>query len=164
MPPPRCGLFTLFPLHENVLISVSFQKWMKPYEIFEHTADIGIIAHGSTLEKAFENAAKGMFSIISPSKKIEKKEKKLVGISREGDDEQMVVDFLSELLYIHDTEKLVFGTFNVKINDALKAEAWGEKYNREKHGYGIEIKAVTYHLLEIKKNEKGYHITLLFDI
>ena len=136
---------------------------MKRYEIFEHTADIGIIAHGLTLEEAFENAAKGMFSLISP-KKIEKKEKKLIEVHREGDDEQLVVDFLSELLYIHDVENYVFGEFNVKINDVLTAEAWGEKYNREKHGYGIEIKAVTYHLLDIKKDEKGFHITVLFDI
>ncbi len=136
---------------------------MKEYEIFEHTADIGIIAHGETLEKAFENAAKGMFSIIA-DKKIEGKEKKIIEVAREGDYEQLVVDFLSELLYIHDVENYVFGEFNVKIDDMLTAEAWGEKYNREKHGYGIEIKAVTYHLLDIKKDEKGFHITVLFDI
>lgn len=137
---------------------------MKSFEIFEHTADVGIIAYGTTLEKAFENVAEGMFSLISPNKKIENKAKKMIEISRVGDDEQLVVDFLSELLYIHDTEKYVFGAFNVKINDVVKVEAWGEKYNREKHGYGVEIKAVTYHLLEIKKNAKGYRITVLFDI
>ncbi|KAA0003471.1 MAG: archease [Thermoplasmata archaeon] len=137
---------------------------MKEYEIFEHTADIGIIAHGLTLEKAFENVAKGMFSIITNKGKIERKEKKIIEISREGDNEQLVVDFLSELLYIHDVENYVFGEFNVKINNVLTAEAWGEKYNREKHGYGIEIKAVTYHLLAIKEDEKGFHITVLFDI
>ncbi|MCD6141263.1 MAG: archease [Thermoplasmata archaeon] len=134
------------------------------FQLFEHTADIGVEAYGSTLEEAFEEVAKGMFSIITNGSKIDSKEKRTIRLPVDSDMEQLVVDWLSELLYINDVEGLVFGEFKVKINDELVGEAWGEKYDREKHGYGVEIKAVTYHMLQIKRNKKGFHIRVLFDI
>ncbi len=134
------------------------------FKIIEHTADVGIEAYGETLEKAFENAAKGMFAIITNNGKIESKIERKVEIPYEGDDELLLVDWLSELLYIHDVENLVFGDFKVKINDKLVGYAYGEKYDRQKHGYGMQIKAVTYHMLEIKRNKKGVTIKVLFDI
>ncbi|HDN95434.1 MAG TPA: archease [Thermoplasmatales archaeon] len=134
------------------------------FKIIEHTADVGIEAYGETLEKAFENAAKGMFAIITNNGKIESKIERKVEIPYEGDDELLLVDWLSELLYIHDVENLVFGDFKVKINDKLVGYAYGEKYDRQKHGYGMQIKAVTYHMLEIKRNKKEVTIKVLFDI
>ena len=134
------------------------------YKIIEHTADVGIEAHGATLEEAFEEAAKGMFAIITDGSKIESKVERKVEIPFEGDEEILLVDWLNELLYIYDVEGLVFGKFNVKINDKLIGYAYGEKYDRQKHGYGVEIKAVTYHMLEIKRNKKGVTIKVLFDI
>jgi len=134
------------------------------YRVFEHTADVGIEAYGHTLEEAFENAAKGMFSIITNGSKIDSKEKRVVQLAVDSDEEQLLVDWLSELLYINDVEGLVFGEFKVSIGNELVGEAWGEKYDREKHGYGTEIKAVTYHMLQIKRNKKGFQIRVLFDI
>jgi len=134
------------------------------FQLFEHTADIGVEAYGSTLEEAFEEVAKGMFSIITNGSKIESKERRVIRLPVDSDKEQLVVDWLSELLYINDVEGLVFGEFKVKINNELVGEAWGEEYDREKHGYGVEIKAVTYHMLQIKRNKKGFHIRVLFDI
>ncbi|MCD6331367.1 MAG: archease [Thermoplasmata archaeon] len=134
------------------------------FKIIEHTADIGIEAYGKNLEEAFENAAKGMFAIITNNGKIESKIERKVEIPHEGDEELLLVDWLSELLYIHDVENLVFGEFKVKINDKLIGHAYGEKYDRQKHGYGMQIKAVTYHMLEIKRNKKGVTIKVLFDI
>ena len=134
------------------------------FKIIEHTADIGIEAYGKNLEEAFENAAKGMFAIITNNGKIESKIERKVEIPHEGDEELLLVDWLSELLYIHDVENLVFGDFKVKINDKLVGYAYGEKYDRQKHGYGMQIKAVTYHMLEIKRNKKGVTIKVLFDI
>jgi len=116
------------------------------------------------LEEAFEEAAKGMFAIITDGSKIESKVERKVEIPFEGDEEILLVDWLNELLYIYDVEGLVFGKFNVKINDKLIGYAYGEKYDRQKHGYGVEIKAVTYHMLEIKRNKKGVIIKVLFDI
>ncbi|MEA2053736.1 MAG: archease [Candidatus Thermoplasmatota archaeon] len=137
---------------------------MASFSIFEHTADIGIEAYGATLEKAFENAAKGMFYIITDGSNIDAIERREIKIPVDLDEEQLLVDWLSNLLYINDVEGLVFGDFEVKIGNELAGEAWGEKYDRNKHGYGVEIKAVTYHLLQIKRNKKGFYIKVLFDI
>lgn len=137
---------------------------MEPYNTFEHTADIGIEARGATLEEAFANAARGMFSIIVDGSDIDAREKREIALEETDDDEQLLVDWLSELLYIHDVEGLVFDRFDITIDDGLHATAEGEPYSREKHGYGSEIKAVTYHMLTIKRNSKGTEIKVLFDI
>jgi len=135
------------------------------FRIIEHTADVGIEAYGKTLEEAFENAAKGMFSLMIGGGKIESKVMREVEIPFDMDVEQLLVDWLSELLYIHDVEHLVFGEFDVEIGkEKLKGKAYGEEYDIKKHGYGMEIKAVTYHMLEVKKDEKGYVVRCLFDI
>lgn len=137
---------------------------MEPYNTFEHTADVGIEARGAALEEAFANAARGMFSIIVDGSHIEAAQKRRITLEATEDHEQLLVDWLSELLYIHDVEGLVFDRFDVSIDNGLDAVAWGEPYSRSKHGYGTEIKAVTYHLLDITKTEEGIEVTVLFDI
>jgi SHS2 domain-containing protein len=105
-----------------------------------------------------------MFAIITDESVIENRVKKEIVLPRDSDTEQLVVDWLSELLYLSDVSGLVFGKFLVELNDQLKGLAWGEPYSRDKHGYGVEIKAVTYHLLSVKNNKKGVTIRVLFDV
>jgi len=138
---------------------------MKTYELIEHTADIGLKAYGKNISEAFENAAKGMFDIITDKSEIE-----LIGeyeINLESQDiEQLLVDWLSELLFLNSAKNLVFSFFNVEINEKtnnLSAHVFGEKYNISKHKIGMEIKAVTYHILEVR-NKRPYHVQILFDI
>ncbi len=139
---------------------------MKTYEIIDHTADVGIKAYGKTLDEAFENAAKGMFDIITDKSEIEP-----IGqydIKLEAPNlEQLLVDWLSELLYLNSAQNLVFGLFKVMELDEKKpklyARAFGEKFNFSKHKIGSEIKAVTYHILEVK-NKKPFYVQVLFDI
>jgi SHS2 domain-containing protein len=138
---------------------------MKKYEIIEHTADVGIKAFGKTLSEAFENAAKGMFDIITNNSEIESTGQ--YDIELEAPDlEQLLVDWLSELLFLNTSQNLVFSFFKVELdekNKRLVAHIFGEKYNISKHKMGVEIKAVTYHILEVK-NKKPYHVQVLFDI
>ena len=138
---------------------------MKKYELIDHTADIGVKSYGKTLSEAFENVAKAMFDIITDNSEIES-----VGqynIELESTDlEQLVVDFLSELLYLNSARNVVFGFFKVNLDEKknfLSAVVFGEKFNLSKHKIGAEIKAVTYHMLEVK-NKKPYHVQVLFDI
>lgn len=138
---------------------------MKQYELIDHTADVAIKAYGKTLSEAFENAAKGMFDIITDSSEIEN-----IGqydIELEADNlEQLLVDWLSDLLFLNSANNLVFGFFKVEIDEKknkLSAKVFGEKFNISKHKIGAEIKAVTYHMLEVK-NKKPYHVQVLFDI
>jgi SHS2 domain-containing protein len=138
---------------------------MKIYELVDHTADIGVKAYGKTLSEAFENAAKGMFDIITDSSEIEN-----IGqynIELEAPDlEQLLVDWLSELLFLNSAKNIVFGFFKVELDDKkkrLSAKVFGEKFDISKHKAGAEIKAVTYHMLEVKK-KKPFRVQVLFDI
>ena len=138
---------------------------MKTYELIEHTADVGIRAFGKNLPTAFENAAKGMFDIITDNSEVES-----VGqydiILDAPDLEQLLVDWLSELLFLHSAKNLVFGFFNVTIDEQkkhLSAHVFGEPFTTTKHHIGTEIKAVTYHMLKVK-NKRPYEVNVLFDI
>ena len=138
---------------------------MKTYELIDHTADVGIKAYGKKLSEAFENAAHGMFDIITDNSKIEN-----IGqynIELEADDlEQLLVDWLSELLFLNSAKNLVFGFFKVELdekNNKLSGRVFGEKFNISKHKAGAEIKAVTYHMLKVRK-KRPYNVQVLFDI
>ena len=138
---------------------------MKKYTLIDHTADIGIKAYGKSLSEAFENAAKGMFDIITDKSDIDSVGQYDIELSAD-DLEQLLVDFLSELLYLNSAKSLVFGFFKVSLDQKqkkLNAKVFGEKFDFSKHKIGTEIKAVTYHMLEIKKNKK-YSLQVLFDI
>jgi len=137
----------------------------KTYELIDHTADVGVKAYGKTLSEAFENAAKGMFDIITSKSEIES-----IGqydIELQADNlEQLLVDWLSELLFLNGANNLVLGFFKVDLDEKknkISAKVFGEKFDISKHKVGSEIKAVTYHILEVN-NKKPYHVQVLFDI
>lgn len=135
------------------------------YKIIEHTADIGIEATAPSLETAFAEAARGMFSIITGSSAFKPIVHHQIDIENPGDNEILLVDWLSELLYIFDVENLVLSDFDIVITDKrLTATAHGEPFNRKRHGTGTEIKAVTYHMLKITTHKNGVTIKVLFDI
>ncbi len=138
---------------------------MKPYELIDHTADIGLKAYGKTLAEAFEHAAQGMFDIITDHSDIAS-----VGqyrVDAKADDlEQLLVDWLSELLFLNTAKNLVFGFFNITLDEkncSLSANVFGEPFSLSKHKPGAEIKAVTYHMLKVN-NKKPYSVQVLFDI
>ena len=106
-----------------------------------------------------------MFDIITDSSEIES-----IGqynIELEAPDlEQLLVDWLSELLFLNSAKNLVFGFFKIDLdekNKKLTAKVFGQKFDLSKHKIGAEIKAVTYHMLKVKK-KKPYHVQVLFDI
>ena len=136
---------------------------MKQYELIDHTADVIIKAYGKTVSEAFKNAATGMFDIITDNSTIDD-----VGqydIQLEAPDlEQLLVDWLSELLFLNSAKNLVFSTFDVTVNkNRLSAHVFGEEFDSSKHKKGVEIKAVTYHMLEVH-NKKPFYVQVLFDI
>lgn len=151
---------------ESVFTLNHISDVMKKYEFFEHTADVGIKAYGKNPNEMFRNAALAMFDIISDTKSV-----KNVGeykIELVADNlEMLLVDFLSELIYIFDTQHILLGKFEVDIskkNDgySLSVNAFGEEFDSKRHRLGKEIKAVTYHMLEV--NEKRGYLKVLFDI
>ncbi|OGN87853.1 MAG: hypothetical protein A2158_08350, partial [Chloroflexi bacterium RBG_13_46_14] len=122
----------------------------KKFEILDHTADIGIIAYGEDLKKAFENAASGMFSLITDLTGIVNDQTRKIDIGS-PDRESLLVSWLNELIYLFDVENLIFGKFDIIYLDdnALSAIAYGEKVDLSRHEIRTGIKAATYHMLKI---------------
>jgi SHS2 domain-containing protein len=138
---------------------------MKEYELIEHTADVGIKAFGNDLSEAFSHAAQAMFDIITDSSQIEAKGEYQIDLSAD-DLEQLLVDWLDELLFLQGAKNLVFGGFKVNIDEqdcTLSAIISGENFDKNKHQMGTEIKAVTYHMLEVKRDNPCV-VQVLFDI
>jgi len=135
------------------------------FKILDHPADIGIEVYGVTLAELFQNAAVALMSIIIDLKTVGSKESKLVEISA-SDREQLLVKWLSEILYLYDGQGFVSNQFKVKqIDDtSLLAEVKGEYYSEGKHKTKIDVKAVTYHQLKIEEKEGAKIATVYFDI
>lgn len=141
---------------------------MKEFEILEHTADIGIAAYGKTKREVFINTAKGMFEIIAGETK-DHKENFYDKIKLEADNlEGLLFAWLNELLYISETKLVILKKFEIKeLSDfQIEAEVRGIKINRLGHKIKKEIKAATYHRLEIKKDEESglWKAQVIFDI
>jgi SHS2 domain-containing protein len=81
-----------------------------------------------------------------------------------GDLESLLADYLSELLFLSESEGIVFCTFQVSIaGTALEATAHGEPLDPSKHA-GREVKGISYSGLEILPTVEGYAAEVIFDI
>jgi SHS2 domain-containing protein len=141
---------------------------MKEFEIIDHTADIGIVAYGKTKREVFINAAKGMFEIIAGENR-DLKENFYAKIKLEAKSlEDLLIAWLNELLYISEVKLVILNKFKIKeLSDGqIKAEVGGTKINHLSVRIKREVKAVTYHRLEIKKDEESglWSAQVIFDI
>lgn len=136
---------------------------MKRYEILEHKADLKIRVFGKTKEELFSNALSGMMgSLRAEIKKLEEKRKREIKI-KSPDFSALLVDFLSEVLCQIQINKEIYNSVKfLKFSDNfLKGELIGQKVE----GFGEDIKAVTYHNLDVRqKKDKTWEATILFDI
>lgn len=125
---------------------------MKSYEYFEATADVGLKAYGKNLNEAFENAGLAIFNIISDTSNIDALKEIEFEVASE-DEVSLLYDYLEELLFFHEVEFMLFSEFHVEIDDNLhlKAKIKGEGINWDKHERKTEIKAITFHKMEVKK-------------
>ena len=142
---------------------------MRKFEIFEHTADIGINVYGRTMRDIFINSAKGMFEIIAGKNSRLVKDSFSYKINVQAEDlEDLLVAWLNELLYISEIKLVILNQFKIKelSYHHIEAEVEGIKINRLNHKIDKEVKAVTYHCLEIIKNEETglWRGRIIFDI
>lgn len=134
------------------------------YEFFEHPADIGIRGIGKTLEEAFIEAGKALFALMCNIEKIEKK-KKIKLFCEAYDTESLFVEFLNTLIYLKDTENMVFCDFIITIRgNRLDGVAFGENYSPKKHGEGTEVKAATYSELRVEKVDGNWVAQCVVDV
>ena len=134
------------------------------FEFIDHTADAGIRVVAPTLEDLFETAGLAFTELVTSVDSVDCRVERRFKL-REDDIETLLVSWLQELLYLLDTEDLVFGRFQVKIHGlSLKATAWGDVFDPNIHTMKTEIKAVTYHQLEVAKRDQGWQAQVIFDI
>jgi SHS2 domain-containing protein len=137
------------------------------FEFFDVTADVGFRAYGGSLDEAFQNAALAMFEVMTDTSNIKPLMKREILLESE-DEHALLYDWLSELIFLHDYEGLVFSQFTVRITPKdsetfiLHAEVWGEEFNRSNHESRDEVKAVTFHLMEIRE-ENGCMVQVILD-
>jgi SHS2 domain-containing protein len=144
----------------------------KKFEVVDHTADIGLKVWGKNFSQLLKNAACGMYSLICQVEQVEKKlcKKVCVEFSPTSEQELLLVIFLNELLYITSTKMLVFKDFKVKIKNffnkkiVVESTCLGERYNSQKHGKFLELKAATYHNLKISKRNGFLYTKIFFDV
>lgn len=132
------------------------------YEILEHTADLKIRAYGKDLPELFSYLLRGMFESCQPNLMDE-----TLAVSREiaiknSNLESLLVDFLNEALYLSDVNNEAY--FEAEFEKLIETELIGKIKGRKVKNLGVEIKAVTWHELEIKKGGNSWQVTVIFDI
>ncbi len=132
--------------------------------MIDHTADIGIAAYGSDLNSLFSNAAVGMLSLMIKTDVPRHDVARAISLVAE-DNETLLVEWLNELLYIIYTERLVLYKFDIFIDKGrLTARCFGQRLEPGSHRFTREIKAATYHNLEIVNQGGEYSARIIFDI
>jgi SHS2 domain-containing protein len=135
----------------------------KRFDLIEHTADIGLVAYGHNLAEAFSNAAYGLFSIITDLRKVRKIESRVVEL-QEKNQEDLLFEWLNHLIYIFDTEQMLFKQCDVQELDGqkLKAICHGERVDPSRHEMKLGVKAATYHMLKVDREKN--QVQVIFDI
>jgi SHS2 domain-containing protein len=135
------------------------------YETFAHTADIGLSVQAAQLSDLFADAAKGLFSILVENPEDVRPVREVdFEIAGEQTD-FLLFDWLNELLYRFETERLLFCEFHPTISEAgLTARALGEAADENRHRLAHEVKAVTYHQLAVERTSSGWEARVIFDI
>lgn len=135
------------------------------YETFEHTADIGLRARAADLNCLFAEAARAFFSVIveNPTEVLAVKE---FSVSVEADQiDDLMYDWLAELLYLFDTEHVLLRDFDVTIQDGkVTASVRGEPVDEARHRLDMEVKAITYHELKVERNGDEWLAEVIVDL
>jgi SHS2 domain-containing protein len=128
---------------------------MKTYEIIDHTADLGLRVYGRTVQELFLNAAWAMFEVMVETIKKEsifhKQERKKFLVNKPGSNlEEVLIAWLSELLYLFSAEGLIMEKADLQRVDqtGIQAEIAGRIFSPDFFRIKTEIKAVTYHELD----------------
>ncbi len=135
------------------------------YQLIDHTADAGVIAYGSDLPEAFASAARAMFEIVADLRHVGEGTCREVELSA-GDIEALLVEWLSELLFLFDAERLLLSRFDVhSLRDLrLRATVYGEEIDLKRHRLKTGIKAITYHQLQVECDGAGCRARVIFDL
>jgi len=133
------------------------------FEEISHTADIKIRVHAPTLEALFSETFNALMQVMYGTERSG-------GIVKEikiesPDNESLLLDFLSEVLFISEVESLVFFNASISIHGSrLTAKLSGEPFDPIRHAGGSEVKGISYSGLSIIHDANGYMLDIIFDV
>ena len=139
------------------------------YRFLEHVTDALVEAWGETLEEAFSQAGLAMFETMLDTRSVRPttgEEIQIVG----HDEKELLYNYLEELLLLFEVRQLALGNFTVSSitptqgEIRLKGKAHGEPYDRARHNGKVEVKGITYHLMEIEKRPGKVTVRFLLDL
>lgn len=135
------------------------------FELFSHTADVGLRVRASSREELFAEAARGFTSLlVANPEAVRPVETRTLHVAGEQDD-YLLLDWLNELLYLFETERWLCHDAEVRVVPGeLRAVCRGERAEGERHGLGHEVKAITYHGLSVRQIGEQWEAELILDI
>ena len=138
------------------------------YRLIEHTADTGLEVEAESLDELFVEALRGMTDCITELEQVAPKTRRRIGV-RAADLGQLLVEWLSEVVYVFEVEDLLSSQAEVEIQESeagfeLEATVAGEPFDPDRHPVKIAIKAVTYHQLAVEQTANGWRARVIFDI
>ena len=139
---------------------------MKNFEIIDTTADIGIRAFGTDLPKVYSNAALGMLSLITDIETVKERLERKIVITA-SDNDTLLAEWLNELIFLFDTEMLLFCRFIIVMpgKSFIEARCFGEKADKSRHDLKIGIKSATYHRIKVAQQKDGtFQAEVILDV
>jgi SHS2 domain-containing protein len=135
------------------------------FELVDHTGDLGVRAFGESLSQLFEQAAHALTFIVTEPETIRLKETRKIQLEAKTD-EELLITWLNELVYLFETKGLLFKTYVVlSVHDHhLDALAQGESYVEGRHPIKTTVKAATYHQLKIENHQGVWTAQVIFDL
>jgi SHS2 domain-containing protein len=138
---------------------------MRPYETFDHTADIGLVVRGRTLQELYANAAGGLVNLTVDPDGLREEIRMTVTVSA-ADREALLVAWLNELLYLLDTRKFLPRRCQITTlsDTALAAEMAGDTIDPGRHTVRRMVKAATYHGLSLTQANGLWEARVILDL
>jgi SHS2 domain-containing protein len=135
------------------------------FEVFEHTADIGLRIRSPDRPSLFVDAARSLFSLLVANLEtvrcVQVESFAIAG----GDDEYLLFDWLNELLYTFETKRILLAEFDVQFDDSgITAVCRGEPIDPARHEMDHEVKAITYHELKVEQTGREWLAEVIVDI
>ena len=134
------------------------------WEHFSHDADLGLRGWGTDRPRLFVAMAEALTAAITDPADVAQKDCVEIGCSAPSDD-ILMADWLNALVYEMAVRRMLFSRFDVAIDDGeLRALAYGEAVNREKHRPAVEVKGVTLTTLEVARTTDGWRAQCVVDV
>jgi SHS2 domain-containing protein len=136
-----------------------------PYEDLEHTSDLMVEVSARDLSELFAEAALALLDILTDRETVLPRERVSIQLEAENT-EQLLVSWLTELLFLYETERKLFSQFEIHDVDErrIHADALGERFEAGRHPIDREVKAVTYHRLEVVREGGVLKTAIVFDL